>query len=80
MSDPLYDELRIARALRKSLLDEREALTALTPEQRDRALASAESILDLLEKIAQLELARAAIVKAMRSANSESISTTLRRH
>jgi hypothetical protein len=76
--DNVDEELRIARALRNSLLAERDSLMALSPEQRSRALASAETVLDLLEQLERLELARHAIVKSMRLANSESLTTTSR--
>jgi hypothetical protein len=58
------EELRIARALRNSLLAERDALMALTPEQRSRVLARAETIIDLIEQIEQLELKRHALLQS----------------
>ncbi len=62
------EELRIVRALRNSLLAEGESLAALSPERRSRALVFAETIIDMLEKIERLELARLAIMKSRRSA------------
>ena len=61
------EELRIARALRNSLFAERDSLMALSPEQRSRALASAEAVIELLEKIERLELIRHALVSGVPS-------------
>jgi hypothetical protein len=58
------EELRIARALLRALIAERESLMALTQEQRSRALASAETVIDLIEKIEQLVLKRHTLLQS----------------
>jgi hypothetical protein len=63
--DNFDEEIRVARALRDSLLAEREAIEALTSDQQQRLFARIEHILNLLENLEYLKLKRAALLQSM---------------
>lgn len=65
--DDVEEEIRIARALRDSLIEERESIEALTPDQQQRLFARVDHILDLLEQLESLTLKRAALLQSRRA-------------
>lgn len=62
--DNVDEELHLARALRNALFAEREAIERLSPDRQQRIFAYVEKILDLLEKLENLKLQRAAILRS----------------